>query len=460
MRLVDSHAHLDFAEFDPDRAEVINRARQSGVVAVVNAAADLAGSRRALQLASANADIFAAVGIHPHEAADVSDEAWQELETLADHPRTVAVGETGLDFYRDLSPRDAQAGLFRRHLDLAGRKDLPVIVHSRDAQAETVAILEQASAAGPLRGVMHCFSGSAQTARRCIEMGLLISFSGTVTFPNARKVQSVVESVPVEKMLIETDAPYLAPQPRRGKRNEPAFVRFTAAKLAEIKKLSVEDLARVTSLNADNLFGLGLEMPVGNIAYPIRDSLYLNITNRCSNECVFCIRSRTDFVKGHHLRLSREPEYDQVLRALELQGLERYREVVFCGYGEPTERLDLLKRIAAELKRRGKTVRLVTNGQGDLINGRPVVEELVGLVDRASVSLNTASPEQYRTLCCSRFGEAAYPAVVDFIRRAAAQLPEVEVTAVTAPDVDVEAVRRLADELGVRLRLRQYDEVG
>ena len=460
MRLVDTHAHLDFPEFDSDREEVIRRSKLAGVVCVVNVGADLASSRRAVELAGRTEGVRAGVGIHPHEADHVTEEAWGEIEDLCGRPGVVAIGETGLDYYRDLSDRGRQRELFERHLELARRKGLPVAVHSREAHGDMQTILEKAAGEGELRGVMHCFSGSEEMAQACMRLGLFISFAGTVTYPNARKLQDVCRGVPIERMLVETDSPYLAPQARRGKRNEPGFVRFTAEGIAQLKGLSVEDVARVTTLNAEKLFGLGLGTPSGEIAYPIRDSLYLNITNRCSNECSFCIRTRTEFVKGHHLRLEREPEYEEVVAALEREGLERYAEVVFCGYGEPTERLELVKRVAGELKRRGKRVRMVTNGQGDLINGRSVAGELAGLVDAVSVSLNTAHAGQYQELCASRFGSEAFGAIVRFIREAALKLGRVEVTAVEAPGVDVEAVRKLAGELGVEFRLRHYHEVG
>jgi len=390
----------------------------------------------------------------------VTEQAWPEREDLAGRAGVVAIGETGLDYYRDLSDRGRQRELFARQLDLARRKGLPVVVHSREAHEDVLAILHEAAGGGELRGVMHCFSAGEQMAQACMRLGLLISFAGAVTFPNAKKLQEVCRSVPVERMLVETDAPYLAPQPRRGKRNEPAFVRFTAEYIAQLKGLSAEDVGRVTTLNADSLFGLGLGEPKGRIAYPIRNSLYVNLTNRCSNECLFCIRTQTEFVKGHHLMLEREPTYEEVIAALETEGLERYAEVVFCGYGEPTERLDLLKQVAAELKRRGKTVRLVTNGQGDLINGRPVVDELAGVVDMVSVSLNTSDAAGYQALCCSRYGVKAFEAIVQFVRSAVGKLGRVEVTAVDAPGVDVEAVKKLAGELGAEFRLRRYHEVG
>jgi TatD DNase family protein len=191
----------------------------------------------------------------------VTEEMWGELVQLADSAKVVGIGEAGLDYYRDLSDRGRQRELFERHLELSRRKDLPVIVHSRDAHADMLAMLKSASGKGELRGVMHCFTGDEAMAEACMGLGMLISFGGTVTFPNAREVQGVCRAVPLERMLVETDAPYLAPQARRGKRNEPAFVRFTAEKVAELKGTTAEEVGRVTSLNAEKLFGLAALAP-------------------------------------------------------------------------------------------------------------------------------------------------------------------------------------------------------
>jgi len=257
---------------------------------------------------------------------------------------------------------------------------------------------------------------------------------------------------------VETDCPYLAPQSRRGKRNEPAFVRETAAMIAEIKGLSLDDVARITTLNAFSLFGVGDVDQTTKIAYTIRDSLYLNITNRCTNACIFCAKFKDFTVKGHHLRLDHEPTVDEVKRAI--GDPTRYAEVVFCGYGEPLIRLDLVKEIAAWLKKQGIKVRINSDGQANLVHGRNILPELQGLVDAISVSLNAADVETYQHWCRSRFGSDGYRAVLDFLREAPAYIPEVTATAVTLPGLDIEACRQVAKELGVTFREREYNEVG
>jgi TatD DNase family protein len=268
----------------------------------------------------------------------------------------------------------------------------------------------------------------------------------------------VVRAIPVDQMLVETDCPYLAPQAYRGRRNEPAFVRHTAEAIAAIKGLSVEDVARITTLNAFNLFGIGEVDMTSKIAYRIRDSLYLNITNRCTNACIFCAKFKDFTVKGHHLRLEHEPTAGQVLAAI--GDPTRYLEVVFCGYGEPLIRLDLIKEVAAWLKKKGVRVRINTDGQANLVHGRDILPELTGLIDVVSVSLNAPDAETYQRLCRSKFGEQGYEAVKDFLAAAKQHIPSVTATAVGLPGIDLEACRQVAMNLGVEFREREYNEVG
>ena len=253
MFLTDTHAHLDFPQFDSDREEAIERALAAGVGIIINVGADLASSRRAVALAEAHPQIYAAVGVHPHDAKTLTEEVLTELRELARHPQVVAIGEIGLDFYRDLSPRDVQRQAFERQLALARELDKPVIIHDREAHAEVMDTLRRWQG---LRGVLHCFSGGLEMARRAVELGFYISIAGPVTFKNARRLPEIVRQLPLERLLIETDCPYLAPHPHRGERNEPAYVRLVAEAVAEIKGLPLEEVARVTTANTQTLFGL------------------------------------------------------------------------------------------------------------------------------------------------------------------------------------------------------------
>jgi TatD DNase family protein len=378
-------------------------------------------------------------------------------EMAADNPRVVAIGEIGLDFYRDRSPREDQERVFRRFIRLARELSLPVIIHDRDAHERVMKILREEKA-GETGGVLHCFSGDLAMARKCVDMGLLISIPGTVTFAANEALREVVRGIKIENLLIETDAPYLAPIPNRGKRNEPAYVRLTAEKVAELKGLSLEDVGRITSLNAKRLFRIGSAEQSSKIAYRIRNSLYLNITNRCSNRCSFCAKYGDFTVKGHYLQLDHEPGSVEVMAAIREQ--REFDEVVFCGYGEPLLRLDLVKEVARELKKSGVMVRINTDGQANLVYGRNILPELAGLIDCISVSLNAADAETYARLCNSPFGGDAWGGIRQFITEAKKHIPRVVASVVTVPGLDIDAVRHLAATLGVEFREREYAEVG
>jgi TatD DNase family protein len=306
--------------------------------------------------------------------------------------------------------------------------------------------------------VLHCFSGDLEMARECVDMGFYISIPGTITYPSSEQLREVARLIKIERLLLETDCPYLSPVPHRGKRNEPAYLRITAEKVAELKGLSLEDIGRITSLNAKQLFGFGHEDQSSRIAYRIRNSLYLNITNRCSNRCSFCAKFDDFTVKGHFLQLNHEPDAAEVLAAVGDQS--GYDEVVFCGYGEPLVRLDLVKEVARELKKKGCRIRINTDGQGNLVHGRNILPELEGLVDAISVSLNAADPSTYQELCNTPFGAAGFHEVCRFLKEAPSHIPDVTATAVTVPGLDVTEVMKLAESLGVKFRAREYAEVG
>jgi TatD DNase family protein len=407
-----------------------------------------------MELAEAHEDIYCSVGVHPHDAKDFSDEIYHRLSEWSAHKKVVAIGETGLDYHYDHSPRDIQRDVMRRQLGLALEKGLPVIVHSREAQEDTIAILEES---GINKGVMHCFSGNMETAERIMSMGLYISIAGPVTFKKSTMLKEVAKLVPDDYMLLETDAPYLAPDPRRGRRNEPSYLIHTATEVAALRGVTVEDIARITTLNAMRLFGLGSLPETGAISYRIRDSLYLNVTNRCTNRCSFCVRFRSDFVKGHNLRLKEEPTIDE-LKA-EIKDPSAYKEIVFCGYGEPFIRLDLIKDLSAWIKQKGGRVRVNTNGHGNLINKRSILPELSGIVDELSVSLDAQDAETYDKLCLPSF-EGAFDEVIRFIREANKFIPDVQATVVEMEGVDLNKCRELASELGVPLRVRKLHTVG
>jgi TatD DNase family protein len=261
---VDSHAHLDGKQFDSDREQVIARAREAGVrtmVAIGNGDGP-PNLDAGIQLAEKYPFMYATIGIHPHEARLADDAAYETMERLARHPKVIAWGEIGLDYYYDHSPLETQKMVFSRQMELAAAANLPIVVHCRpsdgsdDAWKNCLGLIQNQWAAKGIGGILHCFTGTWPQAKQALDMGFMISFAGNLTFPKAQQIRDAALEVPLDRMLIETDAPYLAPVPHRGKRNEPAFVKETARRLGELRRLSVEDVGEQTSQNFYNFFKL------------------------------------------------------------------------------------------------------------------------------------------------------------------------------------------------------------
>ncbi|MGA2745780.1 MAG: TatD family hydrolase [Candidatus Sulfotelmatobacter sp.] len=272
---VDSHAHLDGKQFDSDRGEVIARALEAGVrtmVAIGNGDGPPVLDAGIL-LADKYSFMYATIGIHPHEARLADDAAYQEMERLARHPKVIAWGEIGLDYYYDHSPRETQKQVFTRQMELAAAAKLPIVIHCRpsdgsdDAWKNCLDMIKEQWAPQGLGGVLHCFTGNGAQARRALDMGFMISFAGNLTFPKAQQIRDAALEVPLDRMLIETDAPYLAPVPHRGKRNEPAFIQETARRLGELRGLSMEEVGEQTSRNFYKFFKLA-EMAESKVSAP------------------------------------------------------------------------------------------------------------------------------------------------------------------------------------------------
>lgn len=252
--LFDSHAHVDDSRFDEDRNEVIKRAAEAGLVGILNAGACMESSARSITLAQEQDMVYAAVGIHPHDAKEAKDHDYEQLAVWSSLAKVVAIGEIGLDYYYDMSPRDVQQQVFVRHIDVARQMGKPIIIHDRDAHGDVMTILKKE--AKGLTGVLHCFSGSLEMAKEVIKMGFYVSFAGPVTYAKDGKLKEVAASVPLERILVETDCPYLTPQPYRGRRNEPAHVKFTAEEVARVRGMDFEALAEAATANTKRLFGI------------------------------------------------------------------------------------------------------------------------------------------------------------------------------------------------------------
>lgn len=454
--MIDSHAHLDFDDFERDLGDVILRAKDNGVLGIVNVGIDIESSRKSLELAKKyNGVIFAAGGFHPHDATKLDDKNLEALRWLCAEFEIKAIGECGLDYYKQYSPKDVQMRAFRAQIELAQYYEKPIIVHARAAFDDALKIVKEYKKRGKLTGVFHCFSGDIGVADEVLRLGFLLGIAGPVTFKNASKLIDVVKYAPLDSILLETDAPFLTPHPHRGKRNEPAYIPLIAEKIAELKRVSLEEVDRRTSLNATLLFGLDKKRPT--FAYVLGKNCYLNITNRCINECEFCFGRYSKRIGQYDLKLEREPTPEEIV--VQVKNPVSYDEVVFCGFGEPLLKPMVVAKTSELLKTQGaKRIRIDTNGLAEAYLAEEILPSLKGLVDAISISLNAPDSTTYQRICRPRLGARAFDELINFIKRAKQFIPDVWVTVVDFSGVDVERCKKLADELGVKFRLRPYSE--
>ncbi|MEJ7555733.1 MAG: YchF/TatD family DNA exonuclease, partial [Aquificaceae bacterium] len=442
--MIDTHCHLDLLKKE-DLEETL---QDKGLEYLITVGYDKKTIKNAIRLSEENPHVFCAIGFHPHEADKVKEEdlLWLK-ETAQRYPKVKALGEMGLDFYKDYSDRKKQEEVFRKQIAIAKELGLPIVVHSRQAEEETIRILKEEKAY-EVGGVMHCFTGSYEFMKACLDLGFYISYSGIITYPNAQNLREVVKRTPTYRLLIETDAPFLAPQPVRGKPNKPPYIRYTAEVMAQlIPNSSFEDIERMTSENAKLLFNLSTNGRKETITYVINNKLYINLTNKCNLHCEFCQRERERnfMVKGYWVWVSRDPSVEEVIR--EIGDPTKYEEIVFCGYGEPTLRFSALKEIAKWVKEKGGKVRVDTNGLMFTFLPKEKLRELKGLVDVWSVSLNAQDKETYNKVCRPAQGDA-FEKVVEFIKEAVKEGFEVVATAVDYEGVDMKKTEELARSLG------------
>lgn len=454
--MIDTHCHLDLLK-EEDLQDTL---QDKGLEYLITIGYDRKTIKRALKLTEDHSHIYCAIGFHPHEADNIKEEDFAWLKGLVEKNKKVrAIGEMGLDFYKDYSDRRKQEEVFRVQIAIARELGLPIVVHSRNAEKETLQILREEKAY-EVGGVMHCFTGSYEFMKACVDLGFYISYSGIITYPKAQELREVVKKTPTYRLLIETDAPFLAPQPVRGKPNKPPYIRYTAQALAQIiPNSSFEDIERMTSENAKLLFNLLTNGKRETITYVINNKLYINLTNKCNLHCVFCQRERERnfMVKGYWVWVSRDPTVEEVIR--EIGDPKKYEEIVFCGYGEPTLRFSPLKEIAKWVKEKGGKVRVDTNGLMFTFLPKEKLKELKGLVDVWSVSLNAQDKETYNKVC-KPAQDDAFEKVIEFIKEALKEGFEVVATAVDYPDVDMKKTEELAKSLGAKFRGRVYESVG
>ncbi len=335
--LFDTHCHLHFPEFDEDLGAVVERAFLAGVRGILIPSIDLRSSARSSAVAH-EYGLWSAAGFHPNHLEEATMEAFEEISGLCLLPQAAAVGETGLDHYRDRFPRETQMLWFQKHVKLSSDLGLPLVVHSRGAEK---AVLDALPDAPPVPVILHSWCGDETATREAVKRGFRFGITGALTYKKSA-IAHTLGLIPRDLVLVETDAPFLPPEPHRGKRNEPGLSQVTAVRIAREWNLSVGETLHILWNNALDAFLLSPANRRTHLVYPMGGNLYVNITGKCNASCVFCIRRQVDGIGGYNLRHRSEPSRQAVLTALAAAGPSRFSEVVFCGYGEPTMRPDLL----------------------------------------------------------------------------------------------------------------------
>jgi TatD DNase family protein len=449
---IDTHAHLFFENFKEDVDDVILRAKENGVDFIVVPATDIKTAKEAIALAEKYEQIYATVGIHPHDTKDWNENLILEIEALAKHPKVIAIGEIGLDYYYDFSPRDIQIKAFKSQLDLAIKLKLPVVIHNRDSDEDMMEIIQSYCGTG-LKAQFHCFNGSLKDAIELMNMNHFISFTGNITFKKSDSLREIVRNIDLNHLMLETDSPFMTPVPYRGKRNEPSYVKYVAQQVAEIHKLSIEDVGRITSLNAFRFFGIG-NAPKTSFTYLLGNSLYINVTNRCNADCTFCRRKEDPFLRGYNLGMKKSEEPTAEVYISEIGDPKKYDEIVFCGYGEPTIRWDVIKEVAKYVKANDGKTRINTNGHGNIINKKDITPEMKD-IDVVSISFNTFDSKQYAELM--RVSEDHFEEMKKFAVLAKRFVKKVVMSVVSLDEVEIENSRKVVeDEIGVEFRVRHY----
>lgn len=419
--MIDSHCHLNSRHFDDDREDAIARAVSDGVVSFMNIGFDRESLRDTLALLERYPFMFGAAGVHPHDAATLDDALEAEVRHALDHPRIVAVGEIGLDFYRNLAPREVQEAVFRKMIGIAREKGKPIVIHCRDAFNEVVETLVSEGATH--RGIFHAFSGDPAEAQRVFDLGFHVGIGGVVTYRNARLAETVA-AIPIEKIVLETDSPYLTPHPWRGKRNEPSFVAHVARTVAKVKGLSLAEVSRITNENYLAAMGIAAEA-LPRPVYRIDEAVYIQAAAAEPGDVDAIPADTTD-------------------------------EIVLTGVVDPLERLDHVVALAARAKERGLRVRVNAGGLANLAAGRDVTPELAGKVDEIVVIFYGATAEVHNRLAHPALRTEEWESMRDFVRCSVAAGIATVCEFVATPGFEAEPCRLFAKDLGAQYDIRMY----
>jgi len=425
--MIDTHCHLNHTYFEDDFEEMLTRAVMDGVAGFVNIGFDPESALATLELVERFPFFYGVVGVHPHDAELLTDDFETQLRGMLRHPRVTAVGEIGLDFYRDLSPREVQRETFIRMLRMAKELDRPIVIHCRDAFDDVIEVLK--TEGDSYRGIFHAFAGSPEQAAQVLELGFHVGIGGVVTFRNS-SLGDTLESIPLERIVIETDSPYLTPQPFRGMRNEPAYVAHVARYLAKVKKWPVEDILRITTSNFMVALGVS-ESAMSQPVYKIGDKVYIHIA-QASKSC--------DEAQG----------LNDMIDHFEAD------ELVICGFGETLDHLDRVMSVAEHAKGKGWRTRLNTSGLGNQIADRDVTPELAKSVDEVVVLFYGTTATQHDHVIYGRGGEEQFEVMRDFVRCSVKAGMDTLCEFIAVPKFSPEQCRAFARDLGAQYDIRMY----
>ncbi len=449
----DSHCHLHFHHFDSDLTTVIDDSRKAGISHILIPSVDVNTAEVSADIAE-RYNLFSAAAFHPEHLPEKSTEEveWTSIKQVLLRPNTVAVGETGLDFHHETFKPEEQLRWFQRHIELAEATGYSLIVHSRGAEAEVLQHLPE-SLSVPV--ILHCWGGDETQTDTAVSRGFYIGVDGPLTYKKNNRLRELIQGIPRNRLLVETDSPFLPPEPFRGRRNEPSYTRFITMKIRELwnNNLSIERVSFTLWENAMRAYRLHPENRRADIVYKYGDSLYVNLTSRCQNNCSFCIRRSADGISSYYLKHSEDPAENLVLSTIDAAPMKEFKELVFCGFGEPTLRSDLLMKSARCASARGVETRLNTNGLCTSFMSDEKVVELLNCFHKVSISLNASGAREYNRICPSTVVDP-WDHLMKFIKLAKGTGVNIQVSVVNHSGADIPRVKALAARLQIPLRIR------
>ncbi|MCK5130564.1 MAG: YchF/TatD family DNA exonuclease [Candidatus Sabulitectum sp.] len=449
----DSHCHLHFNHFDEDLDAVVENSRKAGISHILIPSIDIETAEISADIAE-KYNLYSAAAFHPEHLPEESAEEveWLALKRVLLRPNTVAVGETGLDYHHCTFKPDKQRRWFRRHTELAEALGYPLVVHSRGAES---AVLKELPTSLSVPVILHCWGGDESLTDIAVSRDFYIGVDGPLTYRKNNKLRRLIPRIPGDRLLVETDSPFLPPEPFRGRRNEPAYTRFITMGIRELwdGSMSIENTSYILWENAMRAYRLHPENRRADIVYRYGDSLYVNLTSRCQNNCSFCIRRSADGISSYYLKHKEDPAESLVLSTIEAFPIEDFTELVFCGFGEPTLRSDLLMKSARAAGARGVKTRLNTNGLCTSFLSDHQVMRLLHCFDSVSISLNASGTREYNRICLSSV-EDSWEHLMKFIRLAKNTGIDTQLSVVKNSGVDLQRVKALAERLQMFLRIR------